>query len=163
MTSNLGAKYLMEALTGDKSMKDARDLVIKQAQKHFKPEFLNRLSELVIFEPLSVDKLREVAVVQLNGIIVCVAAKGITLSASDAALDIVLSESHNPLYGARPIRRWLQKNVMTKIAEMIVKGELDANSKIIIHASEDRKSLKYEVFKNATPNSSDDSGEYFGA
>ncbi|PAN06347.1 hypothetical protein PAHAL_1G257900 [Panicum hallii] len=149
MTSNLGAEYLMEAMTGEKSMEAARDLVIKQAEKHFKPEFLNRLSEIVIFEPLSQDKLRVVANVQLKGIIDRLAEKGINIYASEAVLDVVLSESHNPLYGARPIRRWLQKNVMTKLAEMLFKGEIDGKTTVIIDASEDKKDLKYKVVKNA--------------
>lgn len=76
---------------------DVHKNVLVQAQKHFKPEFLNSLSELVIFQPLSLDKLKEVAVIQMNGIIARAAAKGITLRASDAALDVVLSESHNPV------------------------------------------------------------------
>ena len=104
------------------------------------------LSESVIFESLSQDKLRVVANVQMQGIIARLAEKGINIIASEAVLDVVLSESHNPvsmipsflltymtvvhflliiylhlpqLYGARPIRRWLQKNVMTKLAEML--------------------------------------------
>uniref|UniRef100_A0A0A9AAX5 Clp ATPase C-terminal domain-containing protein n=1 Tax=Arundo donax TaxID=35708 RepID=A0A0A9AAX5_ARUDO len=85
----------------------------------------------------------------MKGIITRVADKGITLSASNAALDVVLSESHNPLYGARSIRRWLQKNVMTKLSEMLFKGEIDVNTTIIIDASEDKKDLKYQVVKNA--------------
>ncbi|CAL4968982.1 unnamed protein product [Urochloa decumbens] len=148
MTSNLGAEYLMEGIAGETSMEAARDLVVKQAQKHFRPEFLNRLSELVIFEPLSQDKLRDVAKVQMKGIIARATDKGITLSISGAALDVVLSESHNPLYGARPIRRWLQKNVMTKLSEMLVKGEIGVGTIIIIEASEDKKDLKYEVAEN---------------
>ncbi|RLM79299.1 hypothetical protein C2845_PM12G16910 [Panicum miliaceum] len=150
MTSNLGAQYLMKAMAGEKSMEAARGFVIEQAQKHFRPEFLNRLSELVIFEPLSQDKLREVAKVQMKGIIARAADKGITLSASDAALDVVLSESHNPLYGARPIRRWLQKNVMTNLSEMLFRGEIDVDTAAIIEASEDKKDLKYEVVKNTS-------------
>ncbi|XP_039787203.1 chaperone protein ClpB1-like [Panicum virgatum] len=149
MTSNLGTEYLMEAMTGEKSMEAARDLIIKQAEKHFKPEFLNRLSEIVIFEPLSQDKLRVVAIVQMQGIIARLAEKGINIIASEAVLDIVLSESHNPLYGARPIRKWLQKNVMTKLAEMLIKGEIDGETIVIIDASEDKKDLKYKVVKNA--------------
>ncbi|RLN08586.1 chaperone protein ClpB1-like [Panicum miliaceum] len=149
MTSNLGAEYLMEAMTGEKSMEAARDLVIKQAEKHFKPEFLNRLSEIVIFEPLSQDKLRVVANVQMKGIIASLAEKGINIYASEAVLDVVLSGSHNPLYGARPIRRWLQKNVMTKLAEMLFKGEIDGATTVIIDASEDKKDLKYKVVKHA--------------
>ncbi|KAF8686633.1 hypothetical protein HU200_043460 [Digitaria exilis] len=148
MTSNLGAESLMEAVAGENSMEVARDAVVKQAQKHFRPEFLNRLSELVIFEPLSQNKLREVAEVQMKGIIARAGNKGITLSVSNAALDVVLSESHNPLYGARPIKRWLQKNVMTKLSEMLFKGQIDADTTVFIEASEDKKDLKYDVIKN---------------
>ena len=150
--------------------------MLLQAEKHFKPEFLNRLSEIVVFEPLSQDKMRVVANVQMKAIIARLAEKGINIIASEAVLDVVLSESHNPvsmipsflltymtvvcflliiylhlpqLYGARPIRRWLQKNVMTKLAEMLVKGEIDKETTVIIDASEDRKDLKYKVLKNA--------------
>ncbi|GJM85182.1 hypothetical protein PR202_ga01610 [Eleusine coracana subsp. coracana] len=150
MTSNLGAEHLMEAKSGEKSIDAAHELVIQQTQKHFRPEFLNRLSELVIFEPLPQDKLKEVANVQMKGIIARVANMGITLSASDAALDVILSESHNPLYGARPVRRWLQKNVMTKLSEMLVRGEIDADTTVIIDATEDKKDLKYEVVHSRT-------------
>ncbi|WVZ75133.1 hypothetical protein U9M48_023220 [Paspalum notatum var. saurae] len=148
MTSNLGAEHLVEAMAGEASMRAAHDLVIKQAQKHFRPEFLNRLSEIVVFEPLSQDKLREVANIQMKSIIARAADKGITLSTSSAALDVILSESHNPVYGARPIRRWLQKNVMTKLSEMLFKGEIDSDTAVVIDASEDKKGLKYEVAKN---------------
>ena len=130
----------------------------------------------MIFEPLSQDKLRVVANVQMQGIIARLAEKGINIIASEAVLDIVLSESHNPvstipsflltymtlacflliiylhlhqLYGARPIRRWLQKNVMTKLAEMLIKGEIDGETTVIIDASGDKKDLKYKVVKNA--------------
>nr|CAB3446807.1 unnamed protein product [Digitaria exilis] len=146
MTSNLGAEYLMEAMAGEKSMDSARDLVIKQAQKHFKPEFLNRLSEIVIFEPLSQDKLREVANVQMKGVIARLADRGIYLS---LAIEYRLCPYFSQLYGARPVRRWLQKNVMTRLSEMLFQGEIDADTTVIIDASEDKKELMYEVFKNA--------------
>ncbi|KAL6634506.1 hypothetical protein ACP70R_027177 [Stipagrostis hirtigluma subsp. patula] len=147
MTSNLGAEHLAEAMNGEKTMEDARDLVMKQVQKHFKPELLNRLSEIVIFEPLSHDKLKEVVKIQMKSIIAGVADKGISLSASDAALDFMLSESYNPMYGARPIRRWVQKNVMTKLSQMLIKGEVDAGSTISIGTTDDKKELKYDVTK----------------
>ncbi|XP_039844099.1 chaperone protein ClpB1-like [Panicum virgatum] len=147
MTSNLGAEHLAEAMTGEKTMEDARGLVMQQVQKHFKPEFLNRLSEIVIFEPLSHDKLKEVVKIQVEGIVAGVADKGVSLHTSDAALDVILSESYNPMYGARPIRRWVQKNVMTRLSEMVVKGEVDAGSTISIDATDDKKALKYEVAK----------------
>ena len=68
-----------------------------QVHKHFKPEFLNRLSEIVIFEPLSHDKLKEIVKIQMKSVIARLAARSISLSVSDAALDIILSESYNPV------------------------------------------------------------------
>lgn len=127
MTSNLGAEHLMAGMTGKKTMEAARDLlmiqvcesqdiptpvkaavdalalsdchkyVFVQVQKHFKPELLNRLSEIVIFEPLSHDKLKEVVKIQMKSVVASVADKGISLFASDTALDVILSESYNPV------------------------------------------------------------------
>ena len=68
-----------------------------QVHKHFKPEFLNRLSEIVIFEPLSHDKLKEIVKIQMKSVTARVAAKSISLSVSNAALDVILSESYNPV------------------------------------------------------------------
>ncbi|KAF8686626.1 hypothetical protein HU200_043453 [Digitaria exilis] len=147
MTSNLGAEHLAEAMAGERTMEAARDLVAEKVQQHFKPEFLNRLSEVVIFEPLSQDMLKEVVKIQINGIVAGVADKGISLSTSDDALGVILSESYNPMFGARPIGRWLQKNVMTKLSEMLIKGEINAGSTISIDAMDDKKGLKYEVIE----------------
>ncbi|KAM0895274.1 hypothetical protein ACQ4PT_023930 [Festuca glaucescens] len=139
MTSNLGAKHLTGVMAGDNTMQDVR--------RRFAPELLNRLSEIVIFEPLSDDKLKEIVKIQMKAVVATVANKGIFLHASDAALDVIFSESYEPMYGARPIRRWLQKNVMTVISEMLVKGEAAEGSTISINASDDNKGLKYEVVK----------------
>jgi ATP-dependent Clp protease ATP-binding subunit ClpA len=71
--------------------------LLVQVHRHFKPEFLNRLSEVVIFEPLSRGRLKEIVKIQMKSVIARVAAKSICLSASDAALDVILSESYNPV------------------------------------------------------------------
>ncbi|KAF7061313.1 hypothetical protein CFC21_068017, partial [Triticum aestivum] len=138
MTSNLGAEHLTAGMAGEITMDAARDLLMKQVQKHFKPELLNRLSEIVVFEPLLHDKLKEIVKIQMKSIISRVADKGISLFASDAVLDVILSESYNPMYGARPIRRWLQKNVMIKLSQMLVKGEASEGSTISIDATDDK-------------------------
>ncbi|VAI22771.1 unnamed protein product [Triticum turgidum subsp. durum] len=147
MTSNLGAEHLTAGMAGEITMDAARDLLMKQVQKHFKPELLNRLSEIVVFEPLLHDKLKEIVKIQMKSIISRVADKGISLFASDAVLDVILSESYNPMYGARPIRRWLQKNVMIKLSQMLVKGEASEGSTISIDATDDKKKLKFQVVK----------------
>ncbi|KAF7085209.1 hypothetical protein CFC21_088679 [Triticum aestivum] len=147
MTSNMGAEHLTAGMNGETTMEAAHGLVMEQVQKCFKPELLNRLSEVVIFEPLSHDKLKEVVKIQMKIIIASVANKGISLVASDDALDVILSESYNPMYGARPIRRWVHKNVMTKLSELLVKGEVDEGSMVSVDATTDKKGLEYQVVK----------------
>ncbi|KAM3213888.1 hypothetical protein ACQJBY_066367 [Aegilops geniculata] len=149
MTSNLGAEHLTAGMAGNGTMEAARDLVMHQVQKHFKPELRNRMSEIVIFEPLSRDKLKEIVKIQMKSIVARVASKGICLSASDAALEVVLSESYNPMYGARPVKRWLLKNVMTDLSEMLVNGQVVEGSSVSIDAADDRR-LKFEVVKKVT-------------
>ncbi|KAM0850835.1 hypothetical protein ACQ4PT_052799 [Festuca glaucescens] len=150
MTSNLGAEHLRSAMAGENTSEVARSLLMKQVEKHFKPELLNRLSDIVIFEPLSHDKLKEIIKIQMKSVMARVANKGISLCVSDAALDTILSDSYNPMYGARPIRRWLQKNVMTMLSKMLVKGEAGEGSTISIEATDDKKGLKYEVMKKVS-------------
>ncbi|KAF7090473.1 hypothetical protein CFC21_093216 [Triticum aestivum] len=149
MTSNLGSKHLAAGMVGKNTMQETHKLVMKEVWKRFKPELLNRLSEIVIFEPLSHDKLKEIVKIQMKNAVARVAKKGISLHASDAALDVILSESYEPMYGARPIRRWIQKNVMNTICEMLVKGEAGEGSTISIDATDHNKGLKYEVVKKA--------------
>ncbi|KAK1697243.1 hypothetical protein QYE76_013940 [Lolium multiflorum] len=143
MTSNLGSEHLLAGLSGESTMERARDLLMNQVHKHFKPELLNRLSVIVVFEPLSRDRLKEIVAIQMKNVIARVATKGISLCVSDAALDVILSESYNPMYGARPIRRWVQENVVTTISEMLIRGEAGAGSTIYISATDDRKALKW--------------------
>lgn len=144
MTSNLGAEHLTAGMARKITMEAARDLVTHQVQKHFKPELRNRMSEIVIFEPLSHDNLKEIVKIQMKSIVASVASRGISLSASDAVLDVVLSESYNPMYGARPVKRWLLKNVMTDLSEMLVSGQICEGSSVSIDAVND-KGLKFEV------------------
>uniref|UniRef100_A0A453MLM3 Clp ATPase C-terminal domain-containing protein n=1 Tax=Aegilops tauschii subsp. strangulata TaxID=200361 RepID=A0A453MLM3_AEGTS len=141
MTSNLGANHL----TAGNTLKVAHDLLMKQVRKYFKPELLNRLSEIVIFEPLSHHQLKEIVNIQMKEIIVRV-----DVILKDAALDVILSESYNPMYGARPIKRWVEKNIITIICKMLVNGEADEGSMITIDAAMDKKGLKFQVAKNVS-------------
>ncbi|XBH75103.1 hypothetical protein VPH35_101919 [Triticum aestivum] len=146
MMSNLGANHL----TAGNTLKVAHDLLMKQVRKYFKPELLNRLSEIVIFEPLSHHQLKEIVNIQMKEIIVRV-----DVILKDAALDVILSESYNPgsiassskliMYGARPIKRWVEKNIITIICKMLVNGEADEGSIITTDAAMDKKGLKFQL------------------
>eukprot|EP00268_Persea_americana_P036370 TRINITY_DN3584_c0_g1_i1.p1 TRINITY_DN3584_c0_g1~~TRINITY_DN3584_c0_g1_i1.p1 ORF type:complete len:909 (-),score=270.12 TRINITY_DN3584_c0_g1_i1:261-2987(-) len=146
MTSNLGAEYLLAGLSGKSTMKKAQELVMEEVRRHFRPELLNRLDEIVVFHPLAHDQLRKVARLQMKDVASRLAERGVALAVTDAALDIVLSEAYDPVYGARPIRRWLEKMVVTQLSKMLIKEEIDENSTVYIDAKE--KELVYRVEKN---------------
>ncbi|KAG6635572.1 chaperone protein ClpB1 [Carya illinoinensis] len=148
MTSNLGAEYLLSGLTGKVSMQTARDRVMQEVKKHFRPELLNRLDELVVFDPLNHEQLRKVARLQMKDIAVRLAERGIALAVTDAALDYVLAESYDPVYGARPIRRWLEKKVVTELSRMLIREDIDENSTVYIDAGPNGSDLVYRVEKN---------------
>ncbi|XAR65527.1 hypothetical protein NMG60_11009678 [Bertholletia excelsa] len=148
MTSNLGAEYLLKGLMGKCSMESARELVMQEVRRHFKPELLNRLDEIVVFDPLSHEQLRKVAKLQLKDVAKRLAERGIALGVTEAALDVILAESYDPVYGARPIRRWLEKRVVTELSKMLVKEEIDENSTVYIDASPNGDVLTYRVEKN---------------
>ncbi|XP_064948271.1 chaperone protein ClpB1 isoform X2 [Musa acuminata AAA Group] len=148
MTSNLGAEHLLAGMVGESSMQIARERVLLEVRKHFRPELLNRLDEIVIFDPLSHDQLRKVARLQMKDVALRLAERGIALAVTDAALDIVLSESYDPVYGARPIRRWLEKKVVTHLSKMLIRGEIDENTTVYIDTARGKKELHYRVERN---------------
>ncbi|XP_021761516.1 chaperone protein ClpB1 [Chenopodium quinoa] len=143
MTSNLGAEHLLAGLSGKSTMEAAREKVMAEVRRHFKPELLNRLDEVVIFDPLSHEQLRKVARLQMKDVAKRLAERGIALAVTDGALDYVLAESYDPVYGARPIRRWLEKKVVTELSKMLIKEEIDENSTVFIDAGMD--GLAYRV------------------
>ncbi|XP_024313309.1 chaperone protein ClpB1 [Brachypodium distachyon] len=152
MTSNLGAEHLTSSREAkENTTKDAHDLLMKQVRRRLKPELISRLSETVIFEPLSHSQLREIVKIQMESVAANLANKGVFLFATDAALDVIWSESHDPVYGARPVKMWVQKNVTTIISDILINGEARQGSTISIDASHDKKGLKYQVVKKGDP------------
>jgi ATP-dependent Clp protease ATP-binding subunit ClpB len=97
MTSNLGAEHLLSGLSGKCTMQAARNGVMQEVIRHFRPELLNRLDEVVVFDPLSHEQLRKVARLQMNDVASRVAEKGIALAVTDAAVDYILAESYDPV------------------------------------------------------------------
>lgn len=148
MTSNLGAEHLLSGLLGKCSMQVARDRVMQEVRKQFRPELLNRLDEIVVFDPLSHDQLRKVSRLQMKDVASRLAERGIALAVTDAALDHILAESYDPVYGARPIRRWLERKVVTELSRMLVREEIDENSTVYIDAGPEGQDLVYRVEKN---------------
>ncbi|XBI34593.1 hypothetical protein VPH35_120382 [Triticum aestivum] len=141
ISSNLGSEHL----SAEVAMENARDLLMKEIEKCFKPDLINRLSEIAIFEPLSHNKLREIVNIQMKSIVAMMANKCVSLSVTDAAMEVILSESHDMVHGARNIKMWVRKHVMIILSNMLVNREACKGSTISIDASDDKRGLKYQV------------------
>ncbi|XP_068305689.1 chaperone protein ClpB1-like isoform X3 [Pyrus communis] len=148
MTSNLGAEHLLSGLMGKCSKQVARDRVMQEVRKHFRPELLNRLDEIVVFDPLSPDQLRKVARLQMKDVVVQLAKRRVEMAVTDAALNYILEESYVPVYGAGPIRRWIDNRVVTELSLMIVREEIRKNSTVFIDVAPTGTGLVYRVEKN---------------
>ncbi|KAI3436547.1 hypothetical protein D9Q98_005963 [Chlorella vulgaris] len=131
MTSNLGASLLLEQ--GDAAAQ-AKAQVMDLVRSHFRPEFLNRLDEIVLFDPLAPAQLREVARLQTAELNQRLKDRSITLELTDAALDYAVAESYDHMYGARPLRRWLEHAIITPLSRMIISGQLPDDSKVVVDA-----------------------------
>ncbi|KAL4457526.1 hypothetical protein ABPG75_012391 [Micractinium tetrahymenae] len=130
MTSNLGASILLE----QGSTPEAKEGVMEVVRRHFRPEFLNRIDEVVQFDPLSPEQLRGVARLQTAEINQRLKERSITMTLTDAALDYAVAQAYDQRYGARPLRRWLEHSIVTPLSRMIVAGELPDDSKVVVDA-----------------------------
>lgn len=122
MTSNLGSEYLLE------QNKDATDFVMKEVQSHFRPEFLNRIDEIVMFNPLSKEVQIKIVDKLLNELKMRLEKNHIYIEFSDKVKSFVIENSYNTNYGARPIKRFIQKNIETEIAKKIISSEIEPQS-----------------------------------
>ncbi|KAG7542919.1 P-loop containing nucleoside triphosphate hydrolase [Arabidopsis thaliana x Arabidopsis arenosa] len=147
MTSNLGADHLISGLTGEVTMQVAQDNAMKDVKKHFRPELLNRLDEIVMFHPLSHEHLTKIVQLQVNNVSNRLAEKGVSITVTNDALDYILAASYDSVYGARPIRRWLERKVVTDISMMIVREEIDDDSIVCIDVNVDKTDLVYQIDK----------------
>lgn len=131
MTSNLGADAL---LAGGGGSPEAKEAVMMAVKRHFRPELLNRLDEIVIFDPLTEVQLQKIAALQVDDINKRLRPRGIFLELTPKALQFAVVTSHDPAYGARPLRRWLDHTIVTTLSRMIVAGQLPDDSKVLVDA-----------------------------
>jgi len=145
MTSNIGSHYLMEGVTsGGDIRSDARDAVMRELRTHFRPEFLNRVDDIVLFKPLRLDEIKKIVVLQVEELRRRLADREITLVLGDDAKDLVARAGFDPVYGARPLKRYLQRELETRIGRAIVSGEVPDGSTIRVSADSGELALAIE-------------------
>ena len=125
LTSNLGSPIILEGIGEDGELRqEAKDEVNALLKRQFRPEFLNRLDEIVFYKPLTRDNMRGIIDLMLNGLRKRLADKELDLTVTDNAKDLVIARGYDPMYGARPLRRYLQQSVETLLARHIIANDL---------------------------------------
>jgi ATP-dependent Clp protease ATP-binding subunit ClpB len=124
MTSNIGSQEILEAQNRQASYDEMRALVIDELRRHFRPEFLNRIDETIVFHPLTTGHLSKIVDIQLTQLRARLAERRIPLALTSAAVANLATRGHDAVYGARPLKRLIQQEVETPIARLLVKGEL---------------------------------------
>lgn len=149
MTSNIGATALRDEKTVGFAAKDAsknheamKSRVLEELKKRFRPEFLNRVDEMLVFHSLTQDELHEIVKIMSQSIIERLKLQKIDLKLTPAAIEVVSKAGFDPEYGARPIRRALQKEVEDKLSDMLLLGEITPNSKVVVGASKGEIQVK---------------------
>jgi len=137
MTSNLGSD-LIQKLAGDNDYEAMKSAVMEVVGNHFRPEFINRVDETVVFHPLAKDQLKGIAGIQLDYLRKRLAERDIRLELSDAALDKLVEAGFDPVYGARPLKRAIQQQLENPLAQALLRGEFGQGDTISIDVHEDR-------------------------
>ena len=133
LTSNLGSQYLLEGIEPDGSISaSAQEAVMRELHRSFRPEFLNRLDEIIMFRPLTRENLNGIIDIMVESLRRRLADKGLKLIITDAAKALIIDRGFDPLYGARPLRRFLQSSVETLIARRILSGDVAAASTLTV-------------------------------
>lgn len=133
MTSNIGSTYLLEGIEENgKLSSTSENMVMNELRTHFRPEFLNRLDEIIMFKPLSKDNISGIIHLLIQDLNKRLEERELKLELSDSAINFVVNEAYDPVYGARPLKRYLQKNVETLTAKLILSDAVRAGDTILI-------------------------------
>jgi ATP-dependent Clp protease ATP-binding subunit ClpB len=133
MTSNIGAPVLLDGISKDGQIEErARDQVMNEMRRHFRPEFLNRVDEIVLFKPLQLGEIKRIVTLLLGQLQQRLAERRIELTMTDAAAEHVARQGYDPVYGARPLKRFLQREVETKLGRKLIAGEIGEGAKVTV-------------------------------
>ena len=145
MTSNIGSNYLIDGIRSDGTVdEEVKQKVEDETKKYFRPEFLNRIDEIVVFSPLTETQIVRIIELAMKEIEKRLEERNITLTLTDRAKKFIADESYDPAYGARPVKRFLQRNVETELAGEIIKGSVKEGDKVLIDCDGDKLTFTAE-------------------
>ena len=132
MTSNIGSRFILD----EKDVATRNEKALDALRGHFRPEFLNRVDDIIIFDRLSVDDLKRIVDIQLERVRGRLAARGLKLELTDAAANLVAEHGYDPVYGARPLKRAIQRDILDPLSIAILEGKFPDGSTIHINAED---------------------------
>lgn len=139
LTSNIGSPHLLEGVTSSGEIKEsARELVMRELRGHFRPEFLNRIDEIVLFKPLSLAEITKIVALLVQDVQKRVGERGVTLEVSQAAKEFIARTGYDAVYGARPLKRFIQRELETKVARSLIANEIPAGSVVKVDVVGDK-------------------------
>lgn len=134
LTSNIGSQFLTAE---EMSQTDKNSAVMDAVRAHFKPEFLNRLDDIIMFDPLTAEQLAQIVNLQISQLLARLESRRITLQVSDAAKEVLAQEGYDPAYGARPLRRLIQREIGDQLARLLLAGEVEDGGTVAVDAATD--------------------------
>jgi ATP-dependent Clp protease ATP-binding subunit ClpB len=146
MTSNVGSQHLLEGVTPDGLIKEgAREMVMRELRSGFRPEFLNRVDDIVLFKPLTLSETEQIVDLQVAELQKRLVERGLTLVLTPAARRFVATAAYDPVYGARPLKRYLQHHLETRIGRAMIASEVREGSCIKVDVEDDHLSVSFET------------------
>ncbi len=137
MTSNLGSEFILDGIREGDITEEARAQVHQLLKSHFRPEFLNRIDEIVMYKPLSREQITQIVQLMLAGLNKRLSDRRLSVTLTDAALEAVISQGFDPVYGARPLKRYIQSHVETLVARRIIAADVKPGSNMVVDADSD--------------------------
>ncbi|MGG7212727.1 ATP-dependent chaperone ClpB [Clostridium nigeriense] len=144
MTSNIGSSYLLDNKSEETIDDEIRSQVMNEMKLRFKPEFLNRVDDIIMFKPLSENGIKKIIDIFLKEVSGRLKDKNITLKVTDKAKTIMAREGYDPVYGARPLKRYIQNSIENTLARKIIKGDIGYGSNVMVDEEDDQLVIKSE-------------------
>jgi ATP-dependent Clp protease ATP-binding subunit ClpB len=143
MTSNLGSQELLSGVNEEGEITEAaRQVVLGQLQSHFRPEFLNRVDEIILFKPLHRDEIEQIVKLMIEDLRERLAERNITLTLTPEALSLIAVEGFDPVFGARPLKRYLQRELETRLSRALIAGTIEDGSEVHVGVKDSQLTLE---------------------
>ncbi|MEW6381235.1 MAG: ATP-dependent chaperone ClpB [bacterium] len=145
MTSNIGSGYLFEGITEQGEIKEsAREAVMVELRQHFRPEFLNRVDEIILFKPLTLGEIEKIVDLLLDNLRKRLSPRRLTLELSEPARRFIAEKGYDPVYGARPLKRFITRELETRLSRALIQGDILDGAKITVGLADSHLSLEHE-------------------